>query len=81
MAEPITFLGVAAAALQFAEIGYKIISKYSSLTKESQEYPEYLQRTHNQIQYLMYLAKVATENTGISEVLICFKVQCLVSVH
>lgn len=81
MAEAIAFLGVAAAALQFAEIGYKIISKCSSLAKESQEYPEYLQRTHNQIQYLMCLAKVAAENTGISEVLTRFEVQCPVSVH
>lgn len=81
MAEAITVLGVAAAAIQFAEIGYKVISKCSFLVKKSREYPEYLRRTHIQVQHLMYLAKVAAANIDTSEVVIPSELLCATSEH
>lgn len=67
MAEAIAILGVAAAALQFAETGYKVISRCSFLMKRSREYPDYLHRTHSQMKHLIYLAKVASDNRGTFE--------------
>ncbi|CRG82929.1 hypothetical protein PISL3812_00276 [Talaromyces islandicus] len=64
MAEAITLLGAAAAAAQFAEIGFRVVYKCSVLVKESREYPEFLQRTHNKMRHLISLA---TENTDTSE--------------
>lgn len=81
MAEAITVLGVAAAALQFAEIGYKIISKCSLLVKKSREYPEYFRRTHIQVQHLMYLAKVAAANTDTSGVVTSSEFLCAPREH
>lgn len=68
MAEVLALLGAAAAAAQFAEIGFKVVYKCSVLVKESREYPEFLQRTRNEMHHLLCLAKVATENTDTPEV-------------
>lgn len=63
MAEALALLGAAAAAAQFAEIGFKVVYKCSVLVKESREYPEFLQRTRNEMHHLLCLVKVATEST------------------
>lgn len=81
MAEAIAIIGVAAAALQFAETGYKVISRCSYLMKRSREYPDYLHRTHSQIQHLIYLAKVASDNRGTLEVVASSQAQNVVSEH
>jgi cell division septum initiation protein DivIVA len=67
MAEAITLLGAAAAAAQFAEMGFKVVYKCSVLVKESREYPELLQRTHGQMHHLISLATATADNTGTSE--------------
>lgn len=63
MAEAIALLGAAAAALQFAELGYKVTTKCSSIVRKYRESPECLQRTHSQIQQLIYLANMAIDKT------------------
>ncbi|KAH8692126.1 hypothetical protein BGW36DRAFT_303365, partial [Talaromyces proteolyticus] len=62
MAEALAVLGAAAAALQFAEVSFKIVSRGSALVRKSREYPECLQRAHSQIRNLIYLAKVTADN-------------------
>lgn len=74
-------IGVAAAALQFAETGYKIISRCSYLMKRSREYPDYLHRTHSQMQHLIYLARVTSDNKGAVECVASSQAQCAVSEH
>uniref|UniRef100_A0A093VTR4 Ankyrin-1 n=1 Tax=Talaromyces marneffei PM1 TaxID=1077442 RepID=A0A093VTR4_TALMA len=81
MAEAIAVLGVAAAALQFADVGYRVISRCSFLMKNSREYPDYLQRTHSQMQHLIYLAKVAAENRDTSQAIVSSEPQDAVDEH
>lgn len=49
--------------------------------KRSREYPDYLHRTHSQMQHLIYLAKVAAENRGTSEVVTSSELQNAVVEH
>lgn len=81
MAEAIAILGVAAAALQFAETGYKVISRCSSLMKRSREYPDYIHRTHSQMQHLIYLAKVAADIRDTPQVVASSESQPAVGEH
>jgi hypothetical protein len=62
MAEAVAVVGAVAGALQFAEVGYKIIARGSSLIKHSRENPECIERAHSQIRHLLYLAKLTAEN-------------------
>lgn len=81
MAEAIAVLGVAAAALQFAEAGYKVISRCSFLMNRSREYPDYIHRTHSQMQHLIYLAKVAADNRDTSQGVASSESQPAISEH
>jgi hypothetical protein len=81
MAEALALLGAATAAAQFAEIGFKVVYKCSVLVKESREYPEFLQRTRNQIHHLLSLATVAAENSNTSQVVTSSEGQPATSDH
>lgn len=81
MAEAIAVLGAAAAALQFAEVGYKVISRCSFLLKRSREYPDYIHRTHSQMQHLIYLAKVAADSRDTSQVVASSESQPAIGEH
>lgn len=62
MAECLALLGAAAAAAQFAEVGFRIICRGSALIKKFRDRPKCLERALSQVQHLLFLAELTTEN-------------------